>query len=188
LISKGYSLPKYGADGDFGSEMYNAVIKFQKANGLTADGIVGPATWAALLSTTGSTTTTTTSSNTTTTISTSTKIKASAVIAIAENEVGYLEKATNSQLDDKAANAGYNNYTKYARDIDENYPNFYNGKKNGFAWCDVFVDWCFIQAFGETTALKLLCAPQKSAGAGCPYSANYFRANNQFYKSPKVGD
>ena len=38
-------------DGDFGAKTKNAVLKFQKANGLTADGIVGPKTWTKLLST-----------------------------------------------------------------------------------------------------------------------------------------
>lgn len=52
-------------------------------------------------------------------------------IALAEN--GYLEKATNSQLDDKTANAGYNNWNKYARDLD--LMGIYNGKKNGYHWC-----------------------------------------------------
>lgn len=32
-------------------------------------------------------------------------------------EVGYLEKASNEQLDDKTANAGKKNFTKYARDM-----------------------------------------------------------------------
>ena len=45
LIKKGYSLPKYGADGDFGNETLNAVKAFQKANGLTADGVIGTKTW-----------------------------------------------------------------------------------------------------------------------------------------------
>ena len=45
LIKKGYSLPKYGADGDFGNETLNAVKAFQKANGLTADGVIGAKTW-----------------------------------------------------------------------------------------------------------------------------------------------
>lgn len=112
---------------------------------------------------------------------------ASKVIQIALNEVGYLEKKSNSQLDNKTTNAGSNNYTKYARDLD-NISGFYNGKKNGFAWCDVFVDWCFVQAFGVNKAKELLCQPNKSLGAGCYYSMNYYKNNNQFYTKPVAGD
>ena len=36
---------------------------------------------------------------------------------IALAEVGYLEKASNEQLNDKTANAGKKNFTKYARDM-----------------------------------------------------------------------
>ena len=50
LIKKGYKLPKYGADGDFGNETLEAVKKFQKDKGLTVDGIVGAQTWSKLLS------------------------------------------------------------------------------------------------------------------------------------------
>lgn len=49
------------------------------------------------------------------------------VLQVASNEVGYLEKASNSNLDSKTANVGDKNYTKYARDIDN--LNVYNGKK-----------------------------------------------------------
>ena len=49
LMQAGYTLPKYGADGDFGDECLNAVKAFQKDNKLTVDGIVGAKTWAALL-------------------------------------------------------------------------------------------------------------------------------------------
>lgn len=113
---------------------------------------------------------------------------ANELIKIAENEVGYLEKKSNKNLDDKTTNAGYKNYTKYARDFDTKYTDFYNGKKNGFAWCDVFVDWCFVEAFGVNKALELLGQPKKSCGAGCGFSANYFKKIKCFYTSPKVGD
>ena len=114
---------------------------------------------------------------------------ASKVLAIAVAEIGYKEKENNSQLDTPSANAGDGNYTKYARDFDQKYPEWYNGKKNGFAWCDMFVDWCFLTAFGYEKALELLCQPERSAGAGCTYSARYYRNKNQFYTSdPKPGD
>lgn len=124
----------------------------------------------------------------TSTVSSSTA-SAAKVIAVAVAEIGYHEKASNASLDDKAANSGSANYTKYARDFDQKYPNWYNGKKNGFAWCDMFVDWCFLTAFGYEKALKLLCQPEKSAGAGCTYSMRYYKNKGQFHTgSPKPGD
>lgn len=112
---------------------------------------------------------------------------ASKVVRIALDEVGYLEKASNANLDSNTANAGSRNYTKYARDLD-NIPGFYNGKKNGYAWCDVFVDWCFVQAFGVDKAKELLCQPDKSLGAGCGYSMNYYKNKGQFHTKPAIGD
>lgn len=49
LLALGYSMNGYGADGSFGGATRNAVIAFQKAKGLDADGIVGTQTWTALL-------------------------------------------------------------------------------------------------------------------------------------------
>lgn len=49
LLAHGIQLPKYGADGDFGNETLIAVKQFQGLHGLKVDGIVGAATWAALL-------------------------------------------------------------------------------------------------------------------------------------------
>ena len=116
------------------------------------------------------------------------KCYASAVIDIAEAEVGYIEKASNSQLDDKTANAGSANYTKYGRDLDA-ISGFYNTAKNGAQWGDVFNDWCFVKAFGAESAKRLLCQPSNSFGAGVDYSAGYYSNNGQFYTSnPKVGD
>lgn len=113
---------------------------------------------------------------------------ASKVISVALAEVGYLEKGSNSNLDSKTGNAGYKNYTKYSRDFDQNFPTFYNGKKSGAEWCDIFVDWCFVKAFGVEAALKLLGQPKKSCGAGCSWSAMYYQKIPSFYRSPKVGD
>ena len=109
------------------------------------------------------------------------------VISIAKDEIGYLEKANNSQLDSKTANAGRNNFTKYARDLD-GISGFYNGKKNGFAWCDIFLDWCFVQAYGVENAKRLLCQPNKSLGAGCKYSMQYYKNKGQLKSSPEIGD
>lgn len=112
----------------------------------------------------------------------------SKLLETALNEVGYLEKKSNSNLDSKTGNAGYNNWTKYARDLDA-LGYFYNGKKNGYAWCDIFVDWCFVKAFGVEAAMALLQQPKKSYGAGCLYSARYYKNKSQFYsKNPKKGD
>lgn len=49
LISLGYDLGTYGADGVFGTDTYNVVVRFQKTNGLTVDGIVGKNTWNCLI-------------------------------------------------------------------------------------------------------------------------------------------
>ena len=46
LICKGYDVN--GFDAKFGDGLYNAVIRFQKAKGLAADGIVGKDTFEAL--------------------------------------------------------------------------------------------------------------------------------------------
>ena len=70
------------------------------------------------------------------------------VIAVAENELGYLEKSEYQYLDEKTKGAGNGNLTKYWRDV---YPTF-----QGQPWCACFVSWCFMQAFGLETAKKML--------------------------------
>lgn len=96
------------------------------------------------------------------------------VIDLAISEIGYHEVG--------------NNNTKYAADLDA-IKGFYNGPKNGYAWCDVFVDWCFVKSYGVVGAKELLCQPDNSAGAGCLYSAQYFKSKGRFHeKNPQTGD
>lgn len=81
------------------------------------------------------------------------------------------------------------NKNKFALMIDKQFPDFYNGKKNGYAaWCDIYVDACFLACFGEEETLRLLCQPKKSCGAGCKFSAGYFKNKKQFDNNPSVGD
>ena len=111
--------------------------------------------------------------------------KPSEIVAIALAEVGYLEKASNASLDDKTANAGSANWTKYARDLAA--AGYYNGNKNGYAWCDVFVDWCFFKAYGAVEGQRVQCQTGP-LGAGCIYSAQYYRQQSRYDRNPKVGD
>ena len=93
------------------------------------------------------------------------------VIEIAKNEVGYHETGTN-----------ITKYTAYFEGTD-----FYNGSKGngktwGCEWCDCFNDYCFCNAYGMETAKKMLYQGSKSCGAGCKFSADYFRKNGKFVK------
>lgn len=94
------------------------------------------------------------------------------VAATAKSQVGY------------TAAAGKRN--KYAKALDA-LRFVYNGPKDGFDWCDVFADWCYVTTFGAETALAMIAQPKGGAGAGCPYSAGYYRAAGQWSSVPSVG-
>lgn len=57
-------------------------------------------------------------------------------IAVAKAEIGYVEKDSKKDLDNKGANAGSKNFTKYGE--------WY--KNNGVYWCQQYVSWCAWQA------------------------------------------
>lgn len=101
-----------------------------------------------------------------------------AIIKLAEDEIGYLEKKSNKNLDSKTANAGSGNYTKYWRDLKPSY--------QGEPWCNAFVNWVFYKVYGKENALRLLCC--KAFDYYTPTTAGYFKAKKQWYSSPKVGD
>lgn len=99
------------------------------------------------------------------------------VLQIAFNEVGYLEKKSNNNLDDKLKNAGSNNYTKYWRDIAPS--------MQGQSWCNAFVNWCFNRAYGNK-AKSMLCCTAWSFYT--PTSASYFKKAGRWYTKPIKGD
>lgn len=112
------------------------------------------------------------------------------LVATAQGEIGYLEKKDNNPkyIYDKTANAGTNNWNKYAYDLD-NIGNIFNGKKNGYDWCGVFCAWCYIQTFGVETAMKMTGFAYNGLAAGVKYAANYYKNKGRFYTSkPQSGD
>ena len=95
------------------------------------------------------------------------------LLAAARREVGYLEKASEVQLESKTANAGHGNFTKYGKWFGW----------NGVAWCHIFVSWVAEQAG---------CAGIIPKTAGCYTGRDWFRRRGQFIRrsegTPQAGD
>ena len=102
------------------------------------------------------------------------------VINVALAEEGYVEKASNADLDNKTGNAGSANYTKYWRDV---WP-----KLNGQGWCDCFVKWCFQTAYGAETAKEMLYCDTGNFTFNVSGSADFFKKVGQWFNKPKAGD
>lgn len=106
------------------------------------------------------------------------------VIKVAESQIGYLEKKSNADLDSFTGNAGSNNYTKYNRDMKA------WAKSAGIndQWCQNFVDWCFVRAYGLEAAKKLLGVFTNYT----PTGSNAFKKRGLYIKrgvdKPQVGD
>ena len=106
------------------------------------------------------------------------------LIAVAEAEIGYLEKKSNKDLDSKTGNAGSGNYTKYNRDLRA----WAKVGSLNAQWCQAFVDWCFIKAFGKEDAKKLIYVFTNYT----PTGSNAFKKHGRYIKrgqgKPKRGD
>lgn len=105
------------------------------------------------------------------------------LLAVALGEVGYFEKANGNinYLYNKTSNKGSNNYTKYGYEMHKLYPAVMDYPA---AWCDAFVDWCFVQVFGAETARKLL----HQFDDYTVQSAAYFKKAGEWHTSPQRGD
>lgn len=95
------------------------------------------------------------------------------LIAAARAEVGYLEKRSAANMNDKGANAGSGNFTKYGAWFGW----------NGVAWCHIFVSWC---------ASAAGCASIIPRTASCYEGRDWFAARGRLIKrgagTPKPGD
>lgn len=103
------------------------------------------------------------------------------VVELAKKQVGYLEKKSNKYLDYKKKNAGFNNYTKYNRDMKKIRK---AGTLTDF-WCCNGVCWCFAYSLGIRRGKQVLC--------GCytnyvPTMYEAFKRKKRIRKKPKFGD
>ena len=94
------------------------------------------------------------------------------LLNIARAEIGYHEQG--------------NNWIKYASGNWDN--QFYGWELQNQPWCDVFVDWCFCQAFGISKGAAMTYQTVGSGSAACSTSASYYQAAGAFTKTPKAGD
>ena len=94
------------------------------------------------------------------------------LIAVALNEVGYVE--------------GSNNWNKYSAEM--NGCNAYGWNVQNQPYCDIFADWCYYKAFGLDVAARLTYQPKGGFSALCSASANSYTANGAYFTTPAVGD
>ena len=91
----------------------------------------------------------------------------------------YLEKRSNAYLDDFTKNAGSNNYTKFARDVNS----WGQPGCQAQPWCAEYQFWKLVNVLGITRALKIM-------GGGfynCVSITNHAKANGTWHKDPKKG-
>lgn len=92
---------------------------------------------------------------------------------------GYLEKKNNAYLDDFKKNAGYNNYTKFARDVNS----WGQPGCQGQPWCAEYQFWKLAKVLGITRALQIM-------GGGfynCVSITNWAKKKGTWHSTPKNG-
>ena len=92
---------------------------------------------------------------------------------------GYLEKKSDAYLDDFKKNAGYNNYTRFARDVNS----WGQPGCQAQPWCAEYQFWKLVNVLGITRTLQIM-------GGGfynCKSITNHAKSNGTWHKSPKVG-
>ena len=76
-------------------------------------------------------------------------------------------------------------WNKYAAYMDS--LGMYNGPKNGYDWCDVTYDCGIAQTFGPDMVQPMLNQPKGGCGAGCEFSAQYYKDMGRWSHEPSLG-
>lgn len=99
------------------------------------------------------------------------------------------DKAVSYALSQVGYKEGSGNWNKYAQELDSiNY--FAPQKKQGVAWCNIFVDDVIYNASGKdkSKTQKALYQPSyDNLSAACKYAAKYFRDKGAWSKTASVG-
>lgn len=95
------------------------------------------------------------------------------VLNLARKELGYHESGDNQ--------------TKYAQKYSHD-TKLYGFDMNGLPWCDYFVDWLFIEAFGFELGSSMTYQYAGCSGASCASSAGYYHEHGAFTQQPEAGD
>lgn len=106
------------------------------------------------------------------------------LIQLGKSEEGYIEKASDYQLNNKTANKGSNNYTKYARDV--NAAGLMGCQ--GQPWCCTLQFWLEMHEFGLNTALSHWNMTKSTyVGYNCFATYNAFKQAGKVGMTPKLG-
>lgn len=112
---------------------------------------------------------------------------------------GYCEKATDDDkyIENKTANAGYNEYNRFAKRMDDKFTGYLNkvANKSWVGWCTVIPPWVICELFGEDAAAKFFHIPgkgEKNLQLSVGMTANYFKGAKEYYPragfDPRAGD
>ncbi len=96
-----------------------------------------------------------------------------------DGQVGYLEKRSNANLDSKTGNAGYGNYTKYSRDVN----NWGLMGCQGQPWCATYQFWICVKIFGKKKALEIM----GNGFYNCNSVKAHSRSKGTWHSTPKPG-
>ena len=96
-----------------------------------------------------------------------------------KEQVGYLEKRSNANLDSKTGNAGYGNYTKYSRDVNS----WGLMGCQGQPWCATYQFWNCAEIFGVAKALEIM----GNGFYNCNSVKAHSKAKGTWSRTPKLG-